>query len=137
MIGVSFYPFYGSQATVANLKSTLTGLANTFGKVSFFFFCNIYILADLLFEKDIIVAETDWPAAGSCPGVTLSERSIPLSASGQTTWLNDIKGVLNGLPGGHGVGFIYWEPGWIGNAGLGSSCSVSVSLVFVFVFLDC
>jgi arabinogalactan endo-1,4-beta-galactosidase len=78
-----------------------------------------------------MVAETDWPATGSCPGVTLSESSIPISVAGQTQWVNDIKSVLSGLPGGHGVGFVYWEPGWIGNAGLGSSCSVSFYSIFM------
>jgi len=72
-----------------------------------------------------MVVETDWPATGSCPGVTLSEGNIPISAAGQTTWVNGIKNVLTALPGGHGIGVVYWEPGWIGNAGLGSSCSVS------------
>jgi hypothetical protein len=72
-----------------------------------------------------MIVETDWPATGSCPGVTLSQN-IPISVSGQTTWVSGIENVLNALPGGHGIGFVYWEPGWIGNAGLGSSCSVSI-----------
>lgn len=32
--GFSFYPFYGTNATLDNLKSTLTGIINTFNKVS-------------------------------------------------------------------------------------------------------
>jgi arabinogalactan endo-1,4-beta-galactosidase len=53
LIGVSFYPFYGSQATLANLKSTLTGLVNTFGKVSKYiyifssFFCSFCLITIL------------------------------------------------------------------------------------------
>ncbi|KAF5357082.1 hypothetical protein D9756_006540 [Leucocoprinus leucothites] len=104
LFGFSFYPFYNSAASYSALQSTLTGIVNKFG-------------------KDVMVVETDWPATGSCSGVTLSERSIPISVAGQTTWVNGIKNVLAALPGGHGTGIVYWEPGWIGNAGLGSSCS--------------
>lgn len=81
-----------------------------------------------------MVVETDWPATGSC-GVKLSQTSIPISVAGQTTWVNGIKTVMAALPGGHGTGIVYWEPQWIGNAGLGSSCSVCVIIVN-FVMLD-
>ncbi|KAI0375887.1 arabinogalactan endo-1,4-beta-galactosidase [Pilatotrama ljubarskyi] len=102
IIGVSFYPFYDSGATLSALKSSLTNLANTF-------------------NKPIVVAETDWPV--SCSGVSLTEPSIAVSTSGQQTWVNDIKNVLTSLPNGRGQGIFYWEPGWIGNANLGSGCS--------------
>ncbi|KAI0720349.1 arabinogalactan endo-1,4-beta-galactosidase [Cerioporus squamosus] len=102
IIGVSFYPFYDSGATLNNLKSSLTNLANTYG-------------------KPIVVAETDWPV--SCSGVQLTEPSIPVSTSGQATWTNDIKNILAGLPNGRGQGIFYWEPGWVGSANLGSSCA--------------
>lgn len=126
IIGVSFYPFYDSGATLAALKSSLTNAANTY-------------------KKSIVVAETDWPAA-CAGGPKLTEPSIPVSASGQQTWVNGIKNVLSGLPSGRGQGIceflhsglrreirelicvlllVYWEPGWIGNANLGSGCSVS------------
>ncbi|KAH9937998.1 arabinogalactan endo-1,4-beta-galactosidase [Fomitopsis serialis] len=102
IMGVSFYPFYGTNATLANLSSSLTNLVNEF-------------------DKPVVVAETNWPAV--CSGVTLSEPEIPISAQGQEEWTGDIKSVLNGLPDGLGQGIYYWEPGWIGNAALGSSCS--------------
>ena len=76
--------------------------------------------------QDILIAETDWPEA--CSGVSLS-ANIPVSASGQQTWVRDIESVLEGL-GSRGLGVVYWEPGWIGNAGLGSSCSVNRSQYF-------
>ena len=89
IIGVSFYPFYDSGATLSALQSSLTNLANNFG-------------------KPIVVAETDWPV--SCPGVTLTEPSIPVSTSGQQTWTNDIKNILAGLPNGKGQGICTWRP---------------------------
>ncbi|KZV94783.1 endogalactanase [Exidia glandulosa HHB12029] len=103
IMGVSFYPFYGTSATLANLQSSLNNLANTFG-------------------KPIIVAETDWPATNSCGSTTLS-ASYAKSPDGQTQWLQAIVNVLKAVPKGLGQGFLYWEPGWIGNANLGSGCA--------------
>lgn len=70
-----------------------------------------------------MVVETDWPAV--CSGTTMSEKSIAISAAGQSAWVAGIRTALQGLSGGHGIGIVYWEPAWIGNAGLGSSCAVS------------
>jgi len=69
-----------------------------------------------------MVVETNWPVV--CPGVSLSETSIPISAAGQLKWAAGIENVVGGLSGGHGLGLLYWEPGWVSNAGLGSSCAV-------------
>ncbi|KAF8069086.1 glycoside hydrolase family 53 protein [Lyophyllum atratum] len=95
VLGFSFYPFYGTGATYSALKSSLQAMVTKF-------------------NKDIMVVETDWPAV--CSGTTMSESSVPISAAGHLHgW--------RGLSGGHGVGIVYWEPQWIGNAGLGSSCA--------------
>ena len=107
IVGVSFYPFYGTSATLSALKTSLTNLANLIG-------------------KETIVAETNWPV--TCSGVTLSESSVPVSAAGQVTWIEDITSVLNSLPNELGQGILYWEPGWVGNAALGSGCSVRLYL---------
>ncbi|EKM51618.1 glycoside hydrolase family 53 protein [Phanerochaete carnosa HHB-10118-sp] len=103
IMGFSFYPFYGTGATLSALQSSLNGVISKF-------------------NKDVLVAETDWPVA--CPSsVALSEPSIPESVAGQQIWVKDIESVLSGLSGGHGLGVVYWEPGWVGSAALGSSCS--------------
>ncbi|KAI0717439.1 arabinogalactan endo-1,4-beta-galactosidase [Cerioporus squamosus] len=102
ILGFSFYPFYDSRATLAALQSSLTNTANTF-------------------KKPIVIAETNWPV--SCPGGSVTEKSIAISSQGQSTWTWNIEQVLNGLPNGLGQGIFYWEPGWIGNANLGSSCA--------------
>lgn len=83
IMGFSFYPFYGTGATLANLKATLEYMIFTYG-------------------KDVIIAETDFP--NSCSGVTLSESSIPTSAAGQTQWVNDVTSILEALPNSHGKG---------------------------------
>jgi len=104
IMGVSYYPFYNSDATLANLKTSLTNMASTWG-------------------KGLIVAETNWPT--SCPSPADSfpsdASSIPFSAAGQTTWVEDVAKVVAGVSGGEGL--FYWEPAWLDNANLGSSCA--------------
>ena len=70
-----------------------------------------------------MVVETDWPVA--CSGTALSEPSVPVSVQGQQTWVQDIRNVLQNF-GSRALGICYWEPGWVGSAALGSSCSVSI-----------
>ncbi|PPQ76522.1 hypothetical protein CVT24_010924 [Panaeolus cyanescens] len=95
VVGFSMYPFYNTGATYSALRSSLQ-------------------------NTDIMVVETDWPAV--CSGVTMSERSIAISAAGQSTWVAGIRDALSSI-GSRGIGIVYWEPAWIGNAGLGSACS--------------
>jgi arabinogalactan endo-1,4-beta-galactosidase len=104
MMGVSYYPFYNSAATLASLRTSLTNMANTWG-------------------KELVVAETDWPI--SCPSPKYAfpsdTKSIPFTADGQATWMRSVANVVASV--GKGVGLFYWEPAWINNAGLGSSCA--------------
>ncbi|KAF7316537.1 Arabinogalactan endo-beta-1,4-galactanase [Mycena indigotica] len=102
ILGFSFYPFYGTSATYSNLQSNLQALVNKFG-------------------KDVMVVETDWPA--SCSSSVALSQNIAVSAAGQQSWVLGIRNVLSAISGGHGIGISYWEPAWIGNAGLGSSCA--------------
>ena len=96
IIGVSFYPFYDSGATLNSLRSSLTNLANKM-------------------QKPIVVAETDWPV--SCSGGHLTEPSIPVSTSGQQTWTNDIKNILASLPNGLGQGICTYGCAALGGGG--------------------
>ena len=104
MMGVSYYPFYNSAATLASLKSSLANMASTWG-------------------KEIAVAETNWPQ--SCPSPAYAfpadTTAIGFSTGGQTTWMKDVAAAVAGTKGGSGL--FYWEPAWVGNANLGSSCA--------------
>ncbi|KAJ7707125.1 arabinogalactan endo-1,4-beta-galactosidase [Mycena metata] len=102
VMGFSFYPFYGTGATFSALQSSLQAMITKYG-------------------KDVMVVETDWPE--SCSGVALSQPAIAISAAGQQSWVLGIRNVLSALSGGHGIGIVFWEPAWIGNAGLGSACA--------------
>jgi arabinogalactan endo-1,4-beta-galactosidase len=101
--GVSYYPFYNQDATLASLKSSLTSMKSRYG-------------------KQVMVVETDWPT--SCPNPAYSfpsdTKSIPFSAAGQSTWMSD---VANAVTAAGGTGVFYWEPAWLDNANLGSSCA--------------
>lgn len=76
VFGFSLYPFYGTGATLANLKTTVNWVAKKY-------------------NKPIHVVETDWPAI--CTGEsapTLSEPSIPASVDGQLEWVGKVIDVV-------------------------------------------
>lgn len=102
-IGVSYYPFYSASATLASLKTSLTNLYSTYGKKT-------------------IVVETNWPYACPSPAYAFPSdlADIPFSVAGQQTFLSRLSTAVSGAGG---IGIYYWEPAWVQNAGLGSSCS--------------
>ncbi|KAF7558882.1 hypothetical protein G7046_g5273 [Stylonectria norvegica] len=104
MMGVSYYPFYNEKATLANLKSSLTKMASKW-------------------SKQLVVAETDWPT--SCPSPSnafpIDLKSIPFSVNGQVQFVKKVASIVSGVS--KGVGLFYWEPAWVDNQALGSSCS--------------
>ncbi|KAF7716247.1 Arabinogalactan endo-beta-1,4-galactanase [Penicillium ucsense] len=103
-IGVSYYPFYNAGATLSALKTSLTNLHSTYG-------------------KEVLVVETNWPFSCPSPAYAFPSdlSSIPFSVAGQQTFLQNLASVVAAVPGGLGV--YYWEPAWLNNAGLGSSCA--------------
>lgn len=54
-------PFYNTGATLSALQSQLTNLVNTYG-------------------KDVVVAETDWPATSCSTAMSASYPDSPVSA---------------------------------------------------------
>lgn len=102
-IGVSYYPFYSSSATLSALQSSLANLRSTYG-------------------KDLLVVETNWPYSCPSPAYQFPSdlTSIPFSVAGQQTFLEKVAAVVQQVSG---LGIYYWEPAWVDNAGLGSSCA--------------
>lgn len=103
---VSYYPFYNSAATLSSLKSSLTMMKASYG-------------------KEVQVVETNWPQKCSSPAYKFPSdtTSIPFSAAGQTSWIRNVASIV-AAAGGDGL--FYWEPAWVANAGLGSSCESNV-----------
>ncbi|CZT23072.1 related to arabinogalactan endo-1,4-beta-galactosidase [Ramularia collo-cygni] len=108
VFGFSIYPFYGTAATLANLKNSVNWIAEKFG-------------------KPIHIVETDWPAI--CTGdeiPSLSEPGIVASVDGQLEWVGKVVDVVKQIPDGLGQGINYWEPAWLNNTGLGSACQDAI-----------
>ncbi|KAF9741831.1 hypothetical protein PMIN06_005112 [Paraphaeosphaeria minitans] len=105
VIAISYYPFYNSAATLSSLASSLNTISQKW-------------------SKEIMVVETNWPISCSNPAYAFPSdaKSIPFSSAGQTKWLKEVAKRVAAVPGGKGTGLFYWEPAWIDNAGLGSSC---------------
>jgi arabinogalactan endo-1,4-beta-galactosidase len=95
VVGLSFYPFYSSKATFANLGASMNALAAKY-------------------DKPVMVAETDYPVecAGKYkPKPAFSEPSISISEKGQMDWTRRTIDVVRKVPNGLGQGIFYWEPG--------------------------
>ncbi|CAM1506698.1 Fc.00g063390.m01.CDS01 [Cosmosporella sp. VM-42] len=104
MMGVSYYPFYSEKATLASLKTSLTNMASKW-------------------KKEIVVAETNWPTSCSSPAYVFPSdlKSIQFSPAGQVEFVKKVAAVVKSVS--NGVGLFYWEPAWVDNQALGSSCS--------------
>ncbi|UPL03164.1 hypothetical protein LCI18_014098 [Fusarium solani-melongenae] len=106
-IAVSFYPFWGEGASMANLSATLNSLASKY-------------------NKEVQVVKANWPT--SCPNPEYpfpkDQLDIPFSTTGQVEYLRRLVSTLKAIPATTGLN--YWEPAWIRNAVLGSSCESNV-----------
>ena len=111
MMGVSFYPFYSASAGLESLRTSLKNMASNW-------------------NKEVAVVETNWPT--SCPNPKYQfpsdVRSIPFSEAGQVQYVTKVADVVKSV--NRGVGLFYWEPAWIHNAGLGSSCAENTMFAY-------
>ncbi|KAK1148909.1 hypothetical protein N8T08_007581 [Aspergillus melleus] len=107
VIAVSFYPFWGEGATMDALTTSLTSLSTKY-------------------NKEVQVVETNWPTQCTNPEYPFPEDQldIPLNPAGQIEYLQRLSSTLKAIPGATGLN--YWEPAWINNAGLGSSCEKNI-----------
>ncbi|KAF4981837.1 hypothetical protein FZEAL_2415 [Fusarium zealandicum] len=103
IMGVSYYPFYGSGASFSALESSLGKMAAKWG-------------------KEIIVCELDWPTKCPSPSEAFPAdmKGIPFSAQGQSEFIKKVANIVSKVDGG--TGLYYWEPAWMNNQALGSSC---------------
>ncbi len=99
-IGLSFYPWW--HGSLDDLRTTVHTLAERFG-------------------KPINVVETAYPwtldTSGGRTFIVEKEEQLhpgyPATVEGQASYLRDFISVIKETPGGLGVGFYWWEPGWI------------------------
>jgi arabinogalactan endo-1,4-beta-galactosidase len=82
IIGESYYPWW--HGSLDALRTCLTNAANRYG-------------------KPIIVAETAFPRANST-----NIYSIPATTNGQVQYVTALAEVVKGVPGGKGIGILWW-----------------------------
>jgi arabinogalactan endo-1,4-beta-galactosidase len=106
VIGQSYYPFW--HGSLQKLQDNLADLATRYG-------------------KDLIVVETAYPwtleNGDSLPNILESINQLPDAGiwpptpEGQLAYFTALRGVFAHVPGGHGLGFMCWEPGWVPGVG--------------------
>jgi arabinogalactan endo-1,4-beta-galactosidase len=106
VIGLSYYPFW--HGSLAALQANLNDLATRYG-------------------KDIVVAETAYPwttgDGDSTANFFTSNDQLPdgtlypATPAGQAGYFQALRDILAQVPGGHGAGFLDWEPEWIPGVG--------------------
>ena len=102
VFATSYYPYW--HGTLANLKSVLTSISQTYG-------------------KQVMVAETSWLRTftdSDAYGNTISSQddlgsyvSYDVSTAGQYAFLHDLFSTVASVPDGKGIGVFYWEPAWL------------------------
>ncbi len=105
VFATSYYPYW--HGTTENMTAVLKKIADTYGKY-------------------VMVAETAYPYTsedGDSFGNAVSEGSsgcefrYEISVEGQAQCLSDVFQAVANV-GSKGIGAFYWEPAWIGKAGL-------------------
>ena len=100
IIGLSYYPFW--HGTLDQLRANMANLESRF-------------------HKPILVTETGYPAtlltAPNSSGVFLDGTGLvpgmPPTAEGQQSFIRAAVDVVRKVPNSHGLGLIWWEPGWV------------------------
>ncbi|ADI15152.1 glycoside hydrolase family 53 protein [Truepera radiovictrix] len=106
IIGLSFYPYW---------HGTLQGLSHNLADIS------------ARYDKDVIVVETayaftlaDGDGHPNIFGAAQAQAGgYPATVAGQAAFIEDIRRVVQAVPGGRGLGVFYWEPTWLPVPGAG------------------
>ncbi|MDX6362389.1 MAG: arabinogalactan endo,4-beta-galactosidase [Streptomyces sp.] len=107
VMALSYYPFW--HGSLAALRDDLTDLATRY-------------------RKDVLVVETAYPwklpAAGEKGPFLVTDADqlpdgarFPPTPQGQAAFFDALRGVIARVPGGRGLGFLAWEPGWVPGVG--------------------
>jgi arabinogalactan endo-1,4-beta-galactosidase len=85
VVGVSFYPTWNDD--IGGLRKNLAELGRR--------------------GKDVVVAEIGYPWRGAA---TTPQCHWPTTPAGQAACLADVTAAVRAMPGGHGLGVIWWYP---------------------------
>lgn len=99
IIGLSYYPIW--HGSLGELSANMTDISARYG-------------------KDVLVVETAYGfTATSKHGADIfTEESAriggyPATVEGQARFLSDLMTTVQRVPGGRGLGIVYWEPAWL------------------------
>ncbi|WP_030156416.1 glycosyl hydrolase 53 family protein [Glycomyces sp. NRRL B-16210] len=100
IIGLSYYPYW--HGTLKDLAANLNDLAGRYG-------------------RDLVVVETAYAWTKAHPeghhqvfsGEMAETGGYPASPEGQIAFLRDLYDTVADVPGGRGLGIVYWEPAWL------------------------
>ncbi|MEV6104502.1 glycosyl hydrolase 53 family protein [Streptomyces sp. NPDC051940] len=106
VIALSFYGYW--HGVLSDLQANMDDVAARYG-------------------RDVLVAETAYAFRldSDDPLENIIDRrdelvaSYPATPAGQSAWLRDVMNVVEAVPGGRGLGVVYWEPAWTAVAGSG------------------
>ena len=100
IVGLSYYPFW--HGNLAQLHDNLLATAQRYG-------------------RDVMVVETSYPwRAGGWESMATSQSAMtwPVTPAGQAQFLHDLIVTVATVPGGHGLGVVWWYPEAIDVPGL-------------------
>ena len=106
VIGASYYCYW--HGSLESLQANLTDMAERYGK-------------DVLLTETaygFTTAESDFEANIFNPSLQQA-CGHPATPRGQAEQLRSVFDVVRAVPGGHGLGVVYWEPAWTAVAGAG------------------
>ncbi|MDO4345718.1 MAG: glycosyl hydrolase 53 family protein [Eubacteriales bacterium] len=108
-IGMSYYPFWHGQ--MEQLKKNLNDLASSYGKDMIVTeTASGFSLQDYQEYEKLPADKRVGPAANPD---TLKDVPYEVTPEGQCQFIRDLTDVLRQVPGGHGKGYVYWEPAWL------------------------
>lgn len=102
VIGLTYFPFW--NGSLSSLQADLEDLGDRY-------------------RKPMLIVETAYPWAFTGKGWfwyvgQLPDGSLfPPTPTGQLAYFQALRGLLKQLPDGRGLGFFYWEPGWLPGVG--------------------
>ncbi|MEU8385682.1 arabinogalactan endo-1,4-beta-galactosidase [Streptosporangium sp. NPDC048865] len=105
VIGVSYYPYW--HGTLGAFQANINDIASRYG-------------------RPVLLAETAYPfttgnddSLGNIITAATPYPGYPASPAGQSAMLRDVMSIVQAVPGGRGLGAVYWEPTWTAVTGNG------------------
>ena len=115
VIGMSYYPFWNGP--IAGLAASMADAVARFGK-------DVMIVETSMgFTLEDYAAHEALPPEGrkgmAATAALAAGIGYPMTPAGQESFLRDLAAAIRAVPGGHGRGFVWWEPAWIPVPGSG------------------